>query len=311
MAKVIDQSIPSEILDQYTKLLLPAKADGHVGGTVEKRPPFTQPTWRGFIVDLPTIHQVFVRECFKRATICFACQPQTGGVEPPAIGPRSREWWYTDCGEYDIDYYRYFMHMTIPPYLDGWTPDWCKSPNKIGYKEIVEGENRNEPKQYWGDTWEEAWGLAVEGWNASTWYKDSGHSTIWFRGLKNWTYTKRYATIGALKTVLKYDLENLPGGDNWEKVEDAWFEITPSPDAWREYAGALSIVPGGSHSWQPYFEIFCSIGNFGNANAEFLFKPASENGAELEPTNPPKDEYRIKGGAVNINNIKIGYLLSE
>ncbi|MCK4794935.1 MAG: hypothetical protein KAV87_65000 [Desulfobacteraceae bacterium] len=69
--------------------------------------------------------QRVVRAAFKQCTRCFANQPDTGGVEPPAIGPRSREWWYqNNDGQW---YYNNFMQDSMNIFLAGDIPNWCRS----------------------------------------------------------------------------------------------------------------------------------------------------------------------------------------
>lgn len=69
--------------------------------------------------------QLAVRRAFKQCTRCFANQPQTGGVEPPDIGPRSREWWYDNSG--GLWYYNNFIQDSMAHYLIDEDPPWCKS----------------------------------------------------------------------------------------------------------------------------------------------------------------------------------------
>lgn len=74
-----------------------------------------------------TASQKRVRQAFKKAAMCFRGQPNSGGVSPPELGPRSREWWYAQSGtEW---YYNYFMRQSIPEFLYGNIPDWCKGPS--------------------------------------------------------------------------------------------------------------------------------------------------------------------------------------
>lgn len=311
MAKVIDQSIPAGILDSYTKLLLPAKADGHINGTVEKRPPFEQPTWRGFIGNLPTERQIFVRQCFKRSTICFGCQPQTGGVEPPDIGPRARTWWYDECGAYDVDYYRFFMHATISPYFDGWTPDWCKNSLTIGYKASISGEERTSGYQT-ATTNEEAWAKALTEWNKDNWEYGTGYYEAAISGTKQPGYPSGItARIGGEKMTISFDLKNLPGGDDWEKVEDAWFEIeVRKPTLEASYANSIKCTEANcSHSAQPYLEMGDLKSFFGDDNRLFTFGPGDEGGGSVEPPNWSAGAPSVRGFIVTPTKIKIGYLL--
>lgn len=74
---------------------------------------------------MATNKQLAVREAFKKCTRCFANQPDTGGVTPPTYGPRSREWWYNNNdGQW---YYNNFIQDSMPYFLDGDEPPWCRS----------------------------------------------------------------------------------------------------------------------------------------------------------------------------------------
>lgn len=73
----------------------------------------------------PSDLQEKVRAAFKKCTVCFNAQPKTGGVEPPDIGPRDREWWYDQAGA--NWYYNYFIGETWNIFYNGNIPDWCKS----------------------------------------------------------------------------------------------------------------------------------------------------------------------------------------
>jgi len=67
-----------------------------------------------------------VRDAFKSSVACFRAQPRAGGVIPPAVGTRSRPWWYAAAEASGLWYFDYFMQQTIPAFLAHNTPDWCK-----------------------------------------------------------------------------------------------------------------------------------------------------------------------------------------
>lgn len=74
---------------------------------------------------MATPAQRVVRQAFKKSCNCFHNQPQTGGVTPPTIGPRSREWWFDNAG--GMWYYNHFIQASLPIFLSGQIPDWCRS----------------------------------------------------------------------------------------------------------------------------------------------------------------------------------------
>ncbi|MBA7623574.1 hypothetical protein ES703_30971 [subsurface metagenome] len=311
MAKVTDQTIPAGILDSYTKLLLPAKSNGHILGTVEKRPPFTQPTWRGFIVDLPTLAQVYIRQKFKRSTICFGCQPQTGGVEPPAIGPRSREWWYNECGAYDVDYYRYFMHMTIPPFLAENTPDWCNSGGSIAPIEVLLGDTRQggsewqPPETSWGDVWN----MAVEMWKNNPFTYQGYAAGFWGIKMIDSEGGKK-ANIIDWKCQIRFDLKNI-GEFDPAKVVQAWLEM---PSTYMtEYANKLACNSALGEWKAGVVECYDVTDYFGNDNVVFDLSNDTLSPGAVEPPNP-ENGYKVikKGGLTDSeSNARIKFLCKD
>jgi hypothetical protein len=69
--------------------------------------------------------QVNQRRKFTRAVACFRKQPDQGGVEPPALGPRNRSWWYDESTGSGMFYYNYFMQQTLLAMNDNESPEWC------------------------------------------------------------------------------------------------------------------------------------------------------------------------------------------
>jgi len=135
MAKIEDQNIPAELKDLYDATLRPA-ADGIVGG----RTPFSLPSSQNPPLGNPSAGRAYVRKIFKECAECFGKQPLTGGVEPPAIGPRNRSWWYdNDPGTPPI-YYNWFMKQSLDIRFAGGWPDWCK---EISTEEDSFVENSN------------------------------------------------------------------------------------------------------------------------------------------------------------------------
>ncbi len=154
MVKVIGQDIPSEDAFKYSSSLRPAVTLSTLGrkyGTfkygeakygssfqsVQRRYPFRQPYKQNSSPHSPTAAQRAARGLFKRCSNCFRAQPKSGGVTPPAIGPRNREFWYTSSGGSGLFYYDYFMQQSLSSYYGPGSPDeypftpivpdWCKA----------------------------------------------------------------------------------------------------------------------------------------------------------------------------------------
>jgi len=134
MAKITGpQDIPSALLQKYYAALGIVKTWKETQA-VARRYPWRLPHCQGngILAKDPTCGASVSdamwqqRAFFKRATKCFQLQPQTGGVEPPEEGPRSREWWYNEAFYTDLDYYNYFMQQTINGYVAGPVPVWCR-----------------------------------------------------------------------------------------------------------------------------------------------------------------------------------------
>jgi hypothetical protein len=122
MAKIDGaQAVPAEILRKYGKALSIANSK-HV---VRKRFPFNLWNWRDKKFQR-TNKQRNVRFIFKQCTKCFKRQPYDGGVTPPAIGPRSRTWWFDEAIESGLWYYDYFMQQSLNTYFSGIIPEWCR-----------------------------------------------------------------------------------------------------------------------------------------------------------------------------------------
>ena len=75
----------------------------------------------------PSPSQHVVRQAFRYASICFTHQPESGGVIPPNIGPRGRDWWYNASNESGLFYYDYFIQQSMPYFIKGESPPWCVS----------------------------------------------------------------------------------------------------------------------------------------------------------------------------------------
>ena len=99
--KVVDQNIPAELYGRYVGTLGQA-AVWHSGSdirTLKRREWYELIHSKSPPKGAPSAAQLAVRAAFKKCVDCFNASPKTGGVEPPAIGYRSKEWWYAASGE--------------------------------------------------------------------------------------------------------------------------------------------------------------------------------------------------------------------
>jgi len=101
MVKIIDQDIPAELYDPYVRSL-GASAVWYPGSdirTVKKRPPYRLPHMKSNSRGSPSAAQLEVRAAFLKCVECWNDSPRSGGVEPPELGWRSKEWWFAASGE--------------------------------------------------------------------------------------------------------------------------------------------------------------------------------------------------------------------
>lgn len=127
MVKIVDQSIPADMLDAY-KRSLRQSTDWKPGAniyTARTRQPFKLPVIQDQPIGTPSAAQQAVRSAFKKCINCYNKSPKEGGVEPPEIGYRSREWWYTAAGPSGLWYYDYFIQQSFPYFYGAQIPDWC------------------------------------------------------------------------------------------------------------------------------------------------------------------------------------------
>ena len=134
MAKIQDQSIPSELQDAYDGTLNSREWMTGAFKACERRR-FRIPTLQGCrtirapiprgsgVTDPMCLH----REIFGKCVKCFNAQPKTGGAEPPDVGPRNREWWYNEAEYYGMWYYNFFMQETLYSYTQEVVPEWCRT----------------------------------------------------------------------------------------------------------------------------------------------------------------------------------------
>jgi len=139
MARADSQNIPSEYLELY-KGALNTKPQGGSYYEVGKRLPFRIPSLQGCRTVRPFIQRGIKvtdpmcawRHEFGSCVKCFNKQPETGGVTPPNLGPRGRDWWYTDPSNPGFWYFNWFMMQTLDAYAAGDVPDWCLIPALCG-----------------------------------------------------------------------------------------------------------------------------------------------------------------------------------
>ena len=119
MVKVVNQDIKGWFYRQYERTLGIAQLwkPGSNIYTIRKRPPYRLPHMKTNSGNSPSGAQKKVRTAFKKCVDCFNASPRTGGVEPPAIGYRSKEWWYEEAGKQTYpDYYgKEFLRWTGAP----------------------------------------------------------------------------------------------------------------------------------------------------------------------------------------------------
>lgn len=111
------QNIPSAEYDDFVESCQPVREDGKI----EKRYPWN-------IKQPETTDQLLVQNLFLECIEAWGRQPVAGGVEPPAIGPRNRSWWYDASLGSGLFYYTYFMKLTLPYRHAGNFPDWWDWP---------------------------------------------------------------------------------------------------------------------------------------------------------------------------------------
>ena len=78
-----------------------------------------------------------VPQAARDALLCFTNQPKTGGVTPPDIGPRSRQWWKDNTPEGYDDYFEYFMSKATWLYFRDEPPPFCYQPPNLPAAETV------------------------------------------------------------------------------------------------------------------------------------------------------------------------------
>ena len=122
-----DQSIPSELADAYGSSLRGAAPwkPGADTNAVRKRQPWRIPVSQAAPKGSPSGAQQAVRDAFEKCVDCYNKSPKTGGVEPPNIGYRSREWWYAAAGGSGLWYFDYFIQQSWSTFFGGGAPKWC------------------------------------------------------------------------------------------------------------------------------------------------------------------------------------------
>jgi len=119
------QSIPSQFADLYESAASPETT----AGVIRKRPPFH--------INQPDSHkQIITRQIFTSCVECFRRQLNYEAITNPAIGYKSRGYWYQAATSSGLWYYDYFMQQTLNvmfgpqphdkyPFPNQQTPPWC------------------------------------------------------------------------------------------------------------------------------------------------------------------------------------------
>lgn len=132
--KVVDQDIPAELYNAYIRSLGQA-AVWHPGSdvrTLKKRDPYKRWHARNYPRGAPSAAQLEVRAAFLKCVDCFNKMPRTGGVEPPELGYRSREWWFNKSREDPVQ-------------------NWKKSEMKIWYGDLADPYQFKDSNYNWHD----------------------------------------------------------------------------------------------------------------------------------------------------------------
>jgi len=211
MVKIINQNIPSELLDAY-KRSLRQSTDWKPGAniyTARTRQPFKLPHMRSNRGNSPSGSQLEVRAAFKSCIECYNNSPGTGGATPPDIGYRSREWWFNEAAGSGLWYYDYFISQTWAYFYAGEIPDWCKLPPTYIPVDVVQGSTQ---KKHGGEssvTAAAAWAAALSEYNGASWTSEGYEDRyiVEFRNESNYINPVLWgATIAAFRAKLTVDL---------------------------------------------------------------------------------------------------------
>ncbi len=138
MAKVYMQSIPSDLYSEYRQGVRPARGatTGYqyfVAGygyaeLVGSREPFEVGTRKGTAYPQISLAQEVARCNFSKANVVLSQQPVTGGVTPPATGPRDRSWWFDNMPSGFCFWNNYVIKDTIEYANRHVIPPWAIDP---------------------------------------------------------------------------------------------------------------------------------------------------------------------------------------
>lgn len=123
MARVVGQSIPAELYQQYKYKMMPALPSGFYyyltdyqygyAAIVRTKIPWELPTRRGIFYPDVSKAEEYNRLAFSRSCSILALAPRTGTVSPPESGPRSREYWYDHTPDTFFIWTNYFHQQTL------------------------------------------------------------------------------------------------------------------------------------------------------------------------------------------------------
>lgn len=274
--KVDTQNIPSELYDDYIGSLRPStQLQTNLFGTfkfgirkfgigpnvyiVRRRQPFRLPHMQGLGPNTPSGLQILVRHAFKKCVLCYNNQPYSGGVTPPAIGPRNRSWWYNDAASSGLWYFDYFIQQSWPPFFSVSPPDWCRLLD-LEDTFVATGNTWNPNANYStntsirigkkidsnGDTIWEAWALIKASASTKTWsmihlwnYNSSAKIYIYNVNANSYnTSTVTWNTKPALGSLRKTEI--------WTTLGE-WHAISISPGE----AICIKIIEHFTPGWPP------------------------------------------------------------
>jgi len=201
MASVDTQSVPAELQALYQGAL--QSAPWQAGAEkVRRRYPWrvrsvqgcrTQNRWiwAGWRVTNAMCEHRYI---FGRCVECFNNQPQTGGWDGYSLGPRGRDWWFTEAIPSGQWYYNYFMQQTLNNFSANVVSDWCAY---IGRKEAT--IQSNYPNNNYGGASDS---FANESATSGSWITYIARPTSQYNGVWLWS-RGYYSTPSGQNRLLK------------------------------------------------------------------------------------------------------------
>ena len=243
--KVIDQNIPSLLLQKYKQI---ATVEKLIRGEyyITKRYPFKLPklgkyakllpSYAGFKATCSPLQRVN-RATWQKCVNCFKLQPETGGVEPPVTGYRNRSWWYDQAQPEGMWYYNYFMRETFNVYITDQIPVWCRAAALDAY--VIDSEDPTEhyndwPEvaigEYYSGMWRRYWIYMPAGytkiniWLMGTYEEDFEGDTLQLKFYKSdeaWTGSQPSWNDGPFDTVLFHNEEFT----DFTQCKEKWIQV--------------------------------------------------------------------------------------